>query len=105
MDGSRLSPQEQQILARIENHLSQDERLERELRTLHLSGRTKCAEAIRRTLTALLTVLVLASGLLLVLVIRNPTAGPITAFTVTCTAALALSAAFLHTRTRRRRQP
>jgi hypothetical protein len=105
MDESRLSPQEQQVLARIESHLSQDERLERELRTLRLSGRTKCAAAMRRTLPAFLALLALASALLLVPVIRTPTVGLITAFTVTCTAVLALSAAVLHMRIRRRRQP
>jgi Flp pilus assembly protein TadB len=102
MDGSRLSPREQQILARIESSLSQDGHLERELRTLRLSRRTKCAEALRRRVTWVLAVLVLASGLALILVVRTPTAGPVVALTVTCSATLGLSVALLYRRRRRR---
>jgi hypothetical protein len=48
----------------------------------------KCVEEMRRLRTAVLAVLALASGLLLVIAARPPTAGLIAAFAVTCTAAL-----------------
>lgn len=105
MDGSRLSPREQQILDEIENTLGQDEHLERELRTLHLSVAAKCVEEMHRMRTAVLAVLVLGSGLLLVTVARTPRAGPLAAFAVTCAAALALGATVLCAWARRRRRP
>ncbi|WP_158698013.1 hypothetical protein [Streptomyces prunicolor] len=105
MDGSRLSPREQQILDEIENTLSKDERLERELRTLHLSVAAKCVEEMHRMRTAVLPVLALGSGPLPVIAARTPAAGPLAAFAVTCAAALTLGAAVLCAWARRRRRP
>jgi hypothetical protein len=105
VDGSRLSPREQHILDQIENTLSQDQHLERELRTLHLSVAARCGEEMRQMRTVVLAVLALASGLLLVIAARTPTPGPLAAFAATSTAALTLGATGLHAWARRRRRP
>ncbi|MEU9396706.1 DUF3040 domain-containing protein [Streptomyces sp. NPDC048324] len=105
MDGSRLSPREQQILDEIESSLSQDEHLERELRTLHLSVWAKCAEGMRRRGAAALAVLALTSGRLLVVAIRTSAAVPLAAFAVTCAATLAVGVTGMHGWARRRQRP
>ncbi|WP_127357786.1 DUF3040 domain-containing protein [Actinacidiphila soli] len=103
MDGPRLSPREQQILAQIESTLSHDKQLERELRTLHLRGRAKCAEEIRRIRKTTLVVLAVIWGVVLAAVVRTPTAGAIAALAVPCAVALVLGVTAVRAWARRRR--
>jgi anti-anti-sigma factor len=75
MDGPRLTSREQWILTRLETALSQDERLERRLRTLHLSAWARCTEDMHRVRPRALAVLAAISASLLVAAIL--TAAPV----------------------------
>jgi hypothetical protein len=105
VDGHRLSSSEQRILGEIETMLARDRGLDRQLRTLRVSARSRCADGLRGARPWILTCLALASVALLVTMVRLRVPGPglVAAFAGTWSVTLALAAVTLISWCRRTR--